>query len=79
MQLVPDTTAVNIALGALLDAGQLQASLSLVADMHDSGLHTTAANCNGLVLLLVTAGQSALALKVAQVCHRRALGYLGMV
>ena len=68
LQTLPDTEAFNIVLGALLDARQLQASLSLVADMHDSGLHTSAANCNSLVILLVTAGQSALALKVAQVC-----------
>lgn len=68
MQVLPDTAAANIALGALIDAGQLQASLSLVADMHDTGLHTSAPNCNSLVMLLVTAGQSPLALKVAQVC-----------
>ena len=67
LQTPPDTTAFNIALEALLDAKQLQASLSLVADMHDNGPQTNAATRNSLVMLLVTAEQSGLALKVAQV------------
>ena len=67
MQVPPSAAAFNIALGALLDARQLRECLSLVGDMHDHGLCTDAANCNSLVMLLVAAAQSGLALKVAQV------------
>ncbi len=67
MQVQPDSVAYNVVLAALLNAEQVQASLSIVNDMRAQGLPLNDANCDGLPLLLMMAGELELACKVTQV------------
>lgn len=68
MQVQPNVTAHNLVLAALVDAEQLQTSLSLLADMQAEGLQAEAASCDRLVMLLLMAGELQVACKVTLVC-----------
>ncbi|KAL3157440.1 hypothetical protein ABBQ32_011910 [Trebouxia sp. C0010 RCD-2024] len=67
-QVQPNVTAHNLVLAALVDAEQLQTSLSLLADMQAEGLQAEAASCDRLVMLLLMAGELQVACKVTLVC-----------
>lgn len=67
MQVQPDSAAYNTVLAALLDAEQLQGSLSIVNDMRVQHLSVEHASCDRLVLMLMMAGELELACKVTQV------------
>lgn len=59
-----DGTAHKLVLAALVEAEQLQGSLSLLADMQAQGLQADAASCDRLLMLLLLAGELRLACKV---------------
>lgn len=67
MQVQLDAVTYNVVLTALLSAEQLQASLSIVNDMHAQHLSIGAASCDRLLLLLMLAGELEVACKVTQV------------
>ena len=70
VQVQPDCTAYNVVLAALIDADQLEASLSLMHDMQDQGFQVEATSCDRLVMLLLMAGELQVACKVSRVCCR---------
>lgn len=67
MQVQPDGAAYNLVLGALLDAEQLQGSLSLMTDMQAQGLSSESMSCERMIMLLLLAGELEVACKVALV------------
>jgi len=67
MQVQPDSAAYSTVLAALLDAEQLQGSLSIVNDMLLQHLPVETASCDRLVLMLMMTGELELACKVTQV------------
>jgi len=67
MQVQPDSAAYNTVLAALLDAEQLQGSLSIVNDMRLQHLPVETASCDRLVLMLMMTGELELACNVTQV------------
>lgn len=67
MQVQPDSAAYNTVLAALLDAEQLQGSLSVVNDMRLQHLPVETASCDCLVLMLMMTGELELACNVTQV------------
>lgn len=67
MQVQPDSAAYNTVLTALLDAEQLQGSLSIVNDMRLQHLLVETASCDRLVLMLMMTGELELACNVTQV------------
>ena len=67
-------TAHKVVLAALVDAEQLEGSLSLMADMQAQGMQPEAASCDSLVMLLLKAGQLQAACQVIMV--RRLLTHL---
>ncbi len=67
MQVQPDRAAYNTVLAALLDAEQLQGSLSIVNDMRLQHLPVETASCDRLVLMLMMTGELELACNVTQV------------
>ena len=67
MQVQPDGAAYNLVLGALLDAEQLQGSLSLMTDMQAQGLSPESMSCERMIMLLLLAGELEVACKVALV------------
>ena len=67
MQVQPDSAAYNTVLAALLDAEQLQGSLSIVNDMRLQRLPVETASCDRLVLMLMMTGELELACNVTQV------------
>ena len=67
MQVQPDAAAYNLVLGALLDAEQLQGSLSLMTDMQAQGLSPESSSCERMIMLLLLAGELEVACKVTMV------------
>lgn len=67
MQVQPDSAAYSTVLAALLDAEQLQGSLSIMNDMRLQHLPVETASCDRLVLMLMMTGELELACKVTQV------------
>jgi len=67
MQVQPDSAAYSTVLAALLDAEQLQGSLSIVNDMLLQHLPVETASCDRLVRMLMMTGELELACKVTQV------------
>ena len=68
VQVQLDSTAYNVVLAALVDAEQLEGSLSLLTDMQAQGLRAEVVSCDRLVMLLLMAGELQVACKVILVC-----------
>ena len=68
VQVQLDSTAYKVVLAALVDAEQLEGSLSLLSDMQAQGLKPEVASCDRLVMLLLMAGELQVACKVILVC-----------
>ena len=68
LQVQLDGSAYNVVLAALVEAEQLEGSLSLMTDMQDQGLQAEVGSCDCLVMLLLMAGQLQVAHEVVMVC-----------
>ena len=67
VQVQLDGLAYNMVLAALVEAEQLEGSLSLMTDMQDQGLQPEVGSCDCLVMLLLMAGELRVACKFIMV------------